>query len=143
MISLAGLDDVEEMHAAGPSLRGTREEAGFTVDTDQDCGKWHVMTEGNTHLAEPMRQPIEWLRALRAGTRKGNGERGMSGIRSKTLDHQSIEPIETCRSRDAGDLCLWGWSSNDSASESGSESASGNLDLGLSLADALSDTPPQ
>ena len=42
MISLAGLDDVEEIDAAGPSLRGIREEAGFTVDKGQECGKWFI-----------------------------------------------------------------------------------------------------
>ena len=45
MISLAGLDDVEEIQAVGPSLRGTREDAGFTVDKDQDCGKRHIEGE--------------------------------------------------------------------------------------------------
>ena len=64
MISLAGLDDVEEIQAVGPSLRGTMEDAGFTVDTDQSCGKRYV--GGSTHLEGPMPQLIEWLRALRA-----------------------------------------------------------------------------
>lgn len=43
VIAVAGFDDVEEMYAEGPNLRGRRADAGFAVDKGEHCGKTYIV----------------------------------------------------------------------------------------------------